>query len=166
MNVSETAKAERLLFFAMDAADGAAMDAALAKGADIDCEDPESGMTPLMMAAMNGGEKSLALLLDRGADPSVSVRESDYLHLQGHYTGLDYTALWFAVKSGSKSCVKLLLDADGLPAPWRIASCAKAAAPEMAAWFIEYTQYGWEKEILAVTLSAGEPQDAAKRMRL
>lgn len=164
MNASEIAKAERQLFLAMDAADGPAMDAALASGADIDCEDPECGMTPLMMAAMNGDEKSLALLLERGADPSASVRESDFLHMQGHYAGLEHTALWFAVKDGRKGCVKLLMDADGLPTPWRMASCAKVANPKMAAWFVEYVKYGWEREALAA--SAGEQRDPSPRLRL
>ena len=44
--------------------------ALLAAGADLECRD-ELDNTPLVTAAMGGGESVVALLLDRGADPAA-----------------------------------------------------------------------------------------------
>lgn len=161
-------KAEKILFEGALAESAPEIDRALALGADIDCEDQESGMTPLMVAAMEGCARGVALLLDRGADPSMSVRESDYLHLNGYYTGLDHTAIWFAIHSGQKECATLLIHANGLPSPMAIEACAKSASKEMAAWFRDYVAFGWEKEVLEKELSHGAngAAERAKAMRL
>jgi TPR repeat protein len=82
--------------------DRAAVERLLAAKADIEAKDPH-GCTPLNLAA-GGSEDLVRMLISAGADVNVDCR-----HVQTNVGGI--TPLHWAVASGSRTVVQLLLDA-------------------------------------------------------
>jgi len=68
----------------------------LAQGANVDWHD-DSGLTSLHIAALNGHESLVRLLLDRGASINAIDEDSN-------------TPLHYAARKGHESVVRLLLD--------------------------------------------------------
>ncbi len=79
---------------------------AMDMGADIDARHPESGATPLMLAAGQGYPECVQTLLN--FKPNIEASNFN-----------DFTALMAAVECGWPDCVRLLLAAD---ADWECAS--------------------------------------------
>ena len=88
------------IFDAAARGDLAAIDRAiLAEGVDIDLPHPESGATPLIVAAAErAGVEATTLLLDRGADPNAKKTNGD-------------TALHWACYHGDGDVASVLLNA-------------------------------------------------------
>ena len=71
---------------------------ALASGANVDAYDPESGKTPLILAAERGHVSSVALLIERGARVDRKSTE-------------DWTPLVYAAARGQPQVARLLIGA-------------------------------------------------------
>jgi len=71
------------------------------QGAEIECEDPQSGWTPLMYAAATGDSLVLGELLKRGACPNTVAPQTGW------------SALCVAVLNGRWDIVQLMLDKGG-----------------------------------------------------
>jgi len=71
------------------------------QGADIECEDPNSGWTPLMYAAATGDSLILGELLKRGACPNTVAPQTGW------------SALCVAVLNGHWDMVQIMLDTGG-----------------------------------------------------
>lgn len=111
----------------------------LAKGADVRYQDPTMGRTALMMAASNGDEEIVRLLMDKGAannpktkddwcisgNHTIQCSASDYARLGGHVelalriegksSAAYQETLHFAAKSGDLAKLRTLLRAGKDP---------------------------------------------------
>ncbi|GAB6164163.1 hypothetical protein JCM19992_01630 [Thermostilla marina] len=82
------------IFAAATAGDLAAIRAYLASGGDLDVKQPESGITPLMTAALHGHTEAVTLLLERGADPNLPSGDgSTPLHAAAFFCRADIVTL-------------------------------------------------------------------------
>lgn len=74
------------LHYAASGPDAKIVQLLIERGAEIDARSP-NGTTPLMMAAQYGSEDSVAVLLNRGADPALrnqkDLRAVDFAKLSG-----------------------------------------------------------------------------------
>lgn len=99
MPVTGNPTLEQALFAAVAGGDVSSVKDALERGASINAHDPDSGLTPLMMAAGYGFEEVTLALLAAGADPFVCDSRA------GGF------ALHKAAQQGSVAIARHLLDA-------------------------------------------------------
>jgi hypothetical protein len=155
---------DELLFMASCDGDVAGVEGALAAGADIEARSAMEGMTALMLAAFNGHDAAVSVLLGKGADPDASVDDDRAQEHAWGVSGLWLQALWFAAHARSKACYKLLDVASGPPCAEMVKACQSVAGKEMGIWIERWNAFERDQEALeAVSLTGAA---AAKNARL